>query len=127
MILGAHFLFYSPDADADRAFFRDVLGFPSVDAGHGWLIFALPPAELGVHPADGEFVQRHAGRDRLGALLYLMCDDLRSTMKELAAKGVPLGEVQEAEWGATTTVGLPSGGEIGLYQPKHPVAPGLRK
>jgi catechol 2,3-dioxygenase-like lactoylglutathione lyase family enzyme len=124
MITGAHFLLYNTDADADRAFFRDVLGFRAVDAGGGWLIFALPPAEMGVHPSEGEFVQRHAEHDLAGTVLYLMCDDLRSTVASLAAGGVRCMEVEEAEWGAKTTIRLPSGGEIGLYQPAHPTAPG---
>jgi catechol 2,3-dioxygenase-like lactoylglutathione lyase family enzyme len=122
MITGAHFLFYSSDADADRQFFRDVLGFSAVDAGDGWLIFALPPAEIGVHPSDKNFVQRHAARDLLGAVLYLMCDDLRSTIKALEARGVAATKIEEAEWGLSTSIRSPSGGEIGLYQPTHPTA-----
>ncbi|HEX8694707.1 MAG TPA: VOC family protein [Longimicrobium sp.] len=125
MITGAHFILYSTDADADRAFFRDVLGFRAVDAGGGWLIFALPPAEMGVHPSEGGFAQRHAEHALAGTVLYLMCDDLRSTMESLAARGVRCTEVEEAEWGVKTTVRLPSGGEIGLYQPAHPTALGL--
>ena len=120
MITGAHFLLYSTDADADRLFFRDVLGFRAVDAGGGWLILALPPAELGVHP--GDFKQVHAEHSMLGAVLYLMCDDLTSTMADLKTKGVRCSEVVEAEWGSKTTFALPSGGEIGLYQPSHPTA-----
>ena len=111
-INGAHFLIYSNDADADRKFFREVLNFKSVDAGHGWLIFKLPPAEAAVHPADGA----------TGAELYLMCDDLQATMEELAAKNVICTEVATERWGLRTTVPLPSGGHIGLYQPTHPVA-----
>lgn len=122
MIIGAHFLLYTTGADADRAFFRDVLGFRAVDAGHGWLILRLPPAELGVHPGDGNFAQTHAGHSMLGAVLYLMCDDLTATMAELAAKGVTCSEVDEAPWGRKTTLPLPSGGEIGLYEPRHPTA-----
>lgn len=122
MIKGAHFLLYSTDADADRAFFRDVLGFRAVDAGGGWLIFALPPAELGVHPSDGDFVQRHAEHALAGTVLYLMCDDLRATIASLEAKDVRCTEVEEAEWGVKTTIRLPSGAEIGLYQPAHPTA-----
>jgi hypothetical protein len=124
MITGAHFLFYSQDPDADRTFIREVLEFPSVDLGHGWLIFALPPAELAVHPADGTFVQDHAGHPLLGAVLYLMCDDLRALLESLAAKNVQCSEVTEAPWGIKTTIPLPSGGEIGLYQPSHPTAIG---
>ena len=122
MITGAHLLLYSNDPQADRKFFRDVLGLPTVDAGGGWLIFGLPPAELGVHPAPSPFVQRHADHDILGAVLYFMCDDLESTTKSLAAKGVACTEVEKAEWGVKTTVRLPSGGEVGLYQPSHPTA-----
>lgn len=122
MINGAHFLLYSKDPEADRAFFRDILQFKSVDVGGGWLIFALPPTEMGVHPGDGEFVQGHADHQLLGAVLYLMCDDLRSTIRWLEVKKVKCSPIVEAEWGITTTVPLPSGGEIGLYQPKHVTA-----
>ena len=122
MIRGAHFLLYSKDPDADRAFFRDVLGFQSVDLGHNWLIFALPPAELAVHPAEGNFVQRHAEHELLGAVLYLMCDDLPKVMESLKAKNVTCAAVSRAEWGAFTIIRLPSGGEIGLYQPSHRTA-----
>jgi catechol 2,3-dioxygenase-like lactoylglutathione lyase family enzyme len=122
MIIGAHFLLYTTDADADRVFLRDVLGFRGVDAGQGWLILGLPPAELAVHPGNGNFAQTHAGHSMLGALLYLMCDDLASTVAELATKGVTCTEVDEAPWGKKTTIPLPSGGEIGLYQPRHPTA-----
>jgi hypothetical protein len=93
-----------------------------VDAGEGWLIFRLPPTELGIHPADNNLVQPHAGSDLLASVVYLMCDDLRSTVESLAAKGVPCTEVQEARWGATTTLRLPSGSSLGLYEPRHPLA-----
>jgi hypothetical protein len=122
MIAGAHFLLYSKDPEADRAFFKTVLEFPSVDLGDGWLIFALPPAELAVHPGDGEFVQMHAEHPILGGLLYLMylmCDDLSSVIGLLKIKGVTYANPVEAEWGISTSVRLPSGGEIGLYQPTH--------
>lgn len=122
MITGAHILLYSKDPEADRAFFRDILQLKSVDVGGGWLIFALPPTEMGVHPGDGEFVQGHADHQLLGAVLYLMCDDLRSTIRWLEVKKVKCSPIVEAEWGITTTVPLPSGGEIGLYQPKHVTA-----
>jgi catechol 2,3-dioxygenase-like lactoylglutathione lyase family enzyme len=115
MINGAHILLHSPDADADRAFIRDVLGFRSVDAGHGWLIFALPPAELAVHPGDGP---SHAE-------LYLMCDDLHAVIAMLAAKQVTCSEPVRERWGVRTTIPLPSGAALGLYQPSHPVALGL--
>ncbi len=124
MVNGAHILLYSKDPEADRAFFRDVLQFRAVDAGHGWLIFALPPAELAVHPGDGAFVQPHAEHPMLGAVVYLMCDDLAELIRTLGAKGVTCTEVTQAPWGMKTTVRLPSGGEIGLYQPSHPTAIG---
>src|SRR4051794_4211527 len=110
MIRGAHVVLYSTNAEADRAFFRDVLDYPFVDAGHGWLIFALPPAELAVHPADTD--DRHE--------LYLMCDDLTAQMRALEEQGVECSEVEEARWGSVTKIRLPGGGAVGLYQPKHP-------
>jgi catechol 2,3-dioxygenase-like lactoylglutathione lyase family enzyme len=109
MITGAHTVLYSSDADALRAFFRDVLGFPSVDAGDDWLIFGLPPAELAAHPGE-----------KPGSELYLMCDDLEATMADLRAKGVELGPVSDQGWGRVTTIALPDGGELGLYEPRHP-------
>ena len=112
MISGAHVIVYSKDAEADRAFFRDVLGFKSVDAGHGWLIFALPPGEAAFHPSDENGPHE----------LYFMCDDLNAEMASLAKKGVKCSEVQEARWGSITKIRLPGGGEVGLYQPKHPTA-----
>ena len=112
MIFGAHVIVYSQDASADRAFFRDVLGYRSVDAGHDWLIFTLPPAELAVHPVP----------DDGGHELYLMCDDLPAEMAALLAKGVRCSDVEEARWGSVTKIQLPGGGAIGLYQPKHPTA-----
>lgn len=121
-ITGAHLLLYSENPEADRVFFRDVLGFPAVDAGHGWLIFALPPAEVGVHPANGEKSQLHGGRRLLGSVLYLMCDNLAALVNSLDARGVTCSPLEEADWGIKTTIQLPSGGEIGLYQPKHPTA-----
>src|SRR5437868_1382752 len=111
MFIGAHVIVYSKDAEADRAFFRDVLGFDSVDAGHGWLIFALPPAEAAFHPANAEEANQHE--------LYLMCADLPATMQSLTAQGVQCAEVQEARWGSITRIQLPGGGKLGLYQPKH--------
>jgi len=122
MIIGAHVLLYSSDPEADRAFFRDVLGFPSVDAGHGWLIFKLPPAEAAVHPIDGDAAEVTAGQEMLGGHLYFMCDDLQATIKSLAAKNVMCTAIDKAQWGMKTTIRMPSGGEIGLYQPTHPSA-----
>jgi hypothetical protein len=120
MIAGAHFLLYSSDPEADRTFFKTVLEFPSIDLGEGWLLFALPPAELAVHPGEGEFVQPHAEHPMSGAVLYLMRDDLSSVIGLLKSKGVACATPVEAEWGISTSVQLPSGGEIGLYQPTHP-------
>ena len=122
MINAAHLLLYSRDPDADRAFLRDTLGFPSVDAGRGWLIFGLPPAELAVHPAEDAPPISVSGDGVVGAALYLMCDDLGPTMERLGAKGVRFSEVEEPRWGSVTTFALPSGAKIGLYQPKHPTA-----
>jgi catechol 2,3-dioxygenase-like lactoylglutathione lyase family enzyme len=112
MISGAHVILYSKNAEADRAFFRDVLGFKFVDAGHGWLILALPPGEAAVHPCD------EAGAHEL----YFMCDDLKAEMASLASKGAACSKVQEQRWGSITKMRLPGGGEVGLYQPKHPTA-----
>ncbi len=112
MIFGAHMIIYSQNAEADRAFLRDVLGFASVDAGHGWLIFALPPAEAAVHPAEANDRQE----------FYLMCDDLRTEVARLAEKSVACSAVEEARWGSITRIQLPGGGRIGLYQPKHALA-----
>jgi hypothetical protein len=111
MAFGAHLVLFSQDADADRLFFSDVLGLRSIDAGGGWLIFALPPAEAAVHPAGAP-----------GAELYLMCDDLAAEMRSLEERGVTLSEVHEAGWGSMTKIRLPGGGEVGLYQPKHSLA-----
>ena len=116
MIFGAHMIVYSKDAEADRAFLRDTLGFPNVYAGRGWLIFALPPAEVAVHPADEN------GRHEL----YFMCDDLQAEILALRAKDVSCSEIHEERWGSITRIPLPGGGEIGLYQPKHPIALDLK-
>ena len=122
MIIGAHFLLHSRDPEADRAFFRDTLGFPCVDVGHGWLIFGMPPAEAAIHPFDAGAALHHAGHEMLGAVLYLMCDDLGAFIATLQAKNVICTEIQETNWGIVTTIPLPSGGSIGLYQPKHATA-----
>jgi catechol 2,3-dioxygenase-like lactoylglutathione lyase family enzyme len=111
MISAPHVVVYSKNAEADRAFFRDILGFKSVDAGHGWLIFALPPTEAAFHPSEGDVHE-----------LYFMYDDLKTKMASLAKKGVKCSKVEEARWGFVTKMRLPSGGTIGLYQPKHPTA-----
>jgi catechol 2,3-dioxygenase-like lactoylglutathione lyase family enzyme len=112
MITGAHVIVYSKDAESDRAFFRDVLNLSAVDAGHGWLIFALPPAEAAFHPAEKNDVHE----------LYFMCDDLKAEMDLLKGKRVECGPVTEQRWGSLTTISLPGGGKVGLYQPKHPTA-----
>jgi catechol 2,3-dioxygenase-like lactoylglutathione lyase family enzyme len=109
MIHGAHVIVFSRDAEADRAFFRDVLGFAFADAGHGWLIFALPPAEVAVHPGDANDVHE----------LYLMCDDVQAFIKTMKSKNVECTAVDEQRWGSVTRLTLPGGGKIGVYQPKH--------
>jgi len=125
MISGAHFLIYSRDPAADRAFFRDVLQFPFVELHEGWLIFKLPPGELAVHPGDGEFRQKHGNEDLAGAAMYLMCDDVAATVKALQGKGVVCAPASREQWGIRTAVPLPGGGWIGLYQPAHETALGL--
>jgi catechol 2,3-dioxygenase-like lactoylglutathione lyase family enzyme len=109
MIHGAHVIVYSKDAEADRAFFRDVLQYESVDAGHGWLIFALPPAELAVHPAAENGVHE----------LFFMCDDVHSFILAMNEKRVVCSPVEEERWGSITRLTLPGGGKLGVYQPKH--------
>jgi predicted enzyme related to lactoylglutathione lyase len=111
MITGVHAIIFTKDADAVRAFFRDVLEFPSVDAGRGWLIFALPPAELAAHPADE--ASHHE--------LYLMCDDARTTVDELKRKGVEFSRpITDEGFGLMTAIKLPGGAELGLYEATHP-------
>ena len=112
MIYGAHIIIYSKDPEADRAFFRDIFGFSSVDAGHNWLIFALPPAEAAFHPHDENNIHE----------LYFMSDDLEAEIAGLRERNVSCSEIQEARWGSITAIQLPGGGKLGLYQPKHPVA-----
>ena len=126
MINGAHLLLYSADADRDRAFLRDVLQFPSIDVGRGWLIFALPPSEVAVHPVNDAAGQRDGNEHMIGAELYLMCDDVRATVKALEARRVECAALTEEPWGTRTSIPLPSGGRIGLYQPSHPTATTLR-
>lgn len=115
MISGVHAIIYSKQAELLRTFLRDALRLPSVDAGEGWLIFALPPAELAIHPDEDSYHE-----------LFLMCDDIEFTTKDLRAKGVQLASpIADRGWGLLTRLRLPSGDEIGLYQPKHPTAVGL--
>jgi predicted enzyme related to lactoylglutathione lyase len=114
VINGVHAVVFSAEAEKVRAFFGDVLGMGSADAGGGWPIFALPPAELAVHPAEGE--SRHE--------LYLMCDDIRGTLAELAAKGVEVArDVSDQGWGLLAAIRLPDGSELAIYQPRHPSPP----
>jgi len=110
LINGAHIVIYTKDPEADRAFFRDVLKFSSVDAGHGWLIFAMPPLEAAFH--DSEKNDQHE--------LYLTCDDIAATLKDLKSKNVRVSDLSEQRWGKLATFALPGGGKIGVYQPKHP-------
>ena len=113
MIRGTHAILYSSDADADRAFLRDLLGGPAVDAGDGWLILPLPPAELAVHPADVSGV----------AELYLVCDDIEATVAELAGRGIVVeGPITDRGWGRLVTIRLPGGGRLGVYEARHPTA-----
>ena len=126
MIMGVHVLLYSEKPELDRAFFRDVPGFPFIDLGGGWLIFGLPAAEMAVHPSDEDHRLQHAGHRLLGAVLYLMCEDLQLLIKTLRQEGVSCTEVEEEDWGIRTTIRLPSGGELGLYQPTHEMALGLK-
>jgi len=113
MITAGHVLLFSPDAEAARAFFRDVLQLHSVDAGEGWLIFRLPPAELGVHPSEGA----------LHTELYLMCDDINRTVEELRGRGAEFVDgIKEEGFGLVTYVKLPGGGQLGIYEPRHPLA-----
>jgi catechol 2,3-dioxygenase-like lactoylglutathione lyase family enzyme len=114
VITGAHVIINTTDAEGVRAWFRDVLGFPHVDSGDGWLIFNLPASELGVHPAETSG----------GAELYLLCDDVEQTRKDLAEKGVESTDVQELPWGSLTMVSIPGGSKLGLYEPKHQTAIG---
>jgi predicted enzyme related to lactoylglutathione lyase len=117
MISGVHALRYSPQPEALRAFLRDTLGWAHVDSGGGWLIFAMPPTEIAVHPTDGA----------PSTELYLMCDDVEATVAELRSKGVEFeGGIEDQGWGRVTSIRLPDGSSIGLYQPQHPTAIGLR-
>ena len=109
MFNGAHVVIYSTDAEADRQFMKDVLGLTNVDAGGGWLIFALPPAEVAVHPHDTS--QAHE--------LYLMCDDIEHCRRSLEDAGVPTSEISDEGWGLLSAFSLPGGGSVGFYQPRH--------
>jgi len=113
MINGAHIILYSTNAEADRVFIRDVLGFSGVDAGAGWLIFKLPPAEIAVHPTDGP------GKHEF----YLMCDDIEKTLADLTARGVTISHpASDQGWGLLASIKLPSGSGLSIYQPRHPTA-----
>jgi catechol 2,3-dioxygenase-like lactoylglutathione lyase family enzyme len=114
MITGMHSIIHTRDPAADRVFFRDVLGFQSVDAGDAWLIFALPPSEVAFHPADTN------GKHEL----YLMCDDVQAEVARLSSKGIECGAVSDQGWGLLTTIRLPGGGELGIYEPRHAIAHG---
>ena len=115
MIAGAHTIIFAEDAEAARAFFRDVLGFASVDAGEGWLIFSLPPGELALHPGPGW------GQAAGHHTLFFMCHDIQHTVEELRRNGVEfLAPVTDQGWGLMTRFKIPGAGEIGLYEPKHP-------
>lgn len=109
MITGAHSIIYSTNAEADRAFFRDVLNLTNVDVGEGWLIFGLPPAEVAVHPADKDDVHE----------FYLMCDNVEAFVAEMEKKNITCGPVNDMGWGLLTQLSLPSGGKLGVYQPRH--------
>ena len=114
MITGLHAIIFTTDAEADRAFFRDVLKFPAVDAGGGWLIFAMPPAELAFHPADAQGRKHEA---------YLMCDDVQAAVERLESGGATVnGPIEDQGWGLLTSFTTPGGSELGIYQPKHPTA-----
>jgi hypothetical protein len=109
MIIGAHSIIYSRNPDADRTFLRDVLKLPNVDVGGGWLIFGLPPAEVAVHPSDKNNVHE----------LYLMCDDVEALIEEMKKRNIACGPVHNQGWGLLTQITLPSGGKLGVYQPRH--------
>ena len=109
MVSGAHVIIYSKDAEADKAFFRDVLKLANVDVGHGWLIFGLPPSELAVHPSSEN--DRHE--------FYLMCDDIKAFVRQIAEQKIACSEVQDEGWGLLVQLTLPGGGKLGVYEPRH--------
>jgi hypothetical protein len=109
MITGAHAILYSADAEADKAFFKDVLQFPYVDVGHGWLIFGLPPSEIAVHPAEQNGPPE----------IYLLCDDINAFVKDMEIRQVPCSSITRQRWGDVVQITLPGGGKIGIYEPKH--------
>ncbi len=109
MIIGAHSIIYSKNSDADRAFLRDVIGFPNVDVGGGWLIFGLPPGEIAIHPGEANDVHE----------FYLMCDDIEAFVADMEAHGVDYSPVSSQGWGMLTEVTMPGGGKLGVYQPRH--------
>lgn len=112
MIQAAHVIVYTTDAEADRAFFRDVLGWSHVDVGHGWLIFKMPPSEVAMHPAETN--NKHE--------LYFVVEDIQAFLSEMASRGVPTAPIHEEMWGSLTSITLPGGGTIGVYQAKHALA-----
>lgn len=116
MITGAHSIIYSSDPEADRDFFKNILKFPNVDIGHGWLIFGLPPSEVAIHPSD------KSGSSEF----YLMCDDIKLFLKEMAKNNVKCSPVDEQRWGLITHLTLPGGGKLGVYEPKHARPPEVK-
>jgi hypothetical protein len=117
LIYGAHIVIYSQDSEADRAFFRDVLSFPSVDAGHGWLIFAMPPLEAAFH--DSANSNQHE--------MFLMCDNIATTLKDLKSRNVEVSEVSEQRWGILASFTLPGGSKMSIYEPRHPSPLNLKR
>src|SRR3954468_6626920 len=109
MIIGAHSIIYSTNPEADRAFLRDVLQLPHVDAGHGWLIFGLPPAEVAVHPSDKNDLHE----------FYFVCEDIQDFVAAMKSRGISCDQVQDQGWGVLTHITLPGGGQLGVYQPRH--------
>lgn len=116
MITGTHSVIYTTDPDADRDFLRDVLALPHVDAGHGWLIFGLPPSEIAVHPADEN------GRQEL----YFLVDDIKAFTSAMRTRKIACSRVEKTRWGLITNVTLPGGGTIGVYEPRHERPPSVR-